>query len=90
MDSSIGIKKNDEIVINIPVGARTFGFAYPCSIGEVSKVEYVEVNDSSMKDNFDVSTFEYVLPNGSTEQYYLYSYTMAVGAMAKMTMKVTL
>lgn len=89
LNSELGVYDNTVITINVPVGAKTICFAYPASLRDISEVEYVELNDNGMAENFDKQLINYTLPNGEEIEYKLYTYEMGVCAAAKMTIKAT-
>lgn len=78
------------LTIPVAVGQQHVVFAYPSSLRDVSKVEYVEANDPNMAANFDMSTVTVEGANGFTATgYKVYVLQMATPAEATMTFKVT-
>ena len=83
--------------IPVEVGQQHVIFAYPATLRDVSQIKYVEANDSNMANNF-MHTVISVGGADATESdlgdyvmdYKVYSYAMAVPALAKMTFKVTI
>lgn len=89
--NKLGPSQGNTFDINVAVGDQYIAFAYPATIRDVSKVEYVETTDGTMAQNFTKTTISVNGANGATgADYKVYTYSMAVPAAATMTMRVTL
>jgi hypothetical protein len=54
----LGPQKGTSFTINIPIGTTNVAFAYPSSLGAVSKVSYYEGFEADVKENFTLTTVQ--------------------------------
>lgn len=74
--STLGPQKGTSFTINIPVGTTNVAFAYPSSLGAVSKVSYYEGFEADVKENFTLTTVPVSGLNGYTPvSYNTYTYS---------------
>ena len=79
--------------INVAVGQQYIVIAYPANIRDINNITYVEANDSGMASNFTKTTIDVADARGGSNGamgYKVYTYAMAVPAVAAMTFKVTI
>lgn len=76
--------------IEVEVGQQYIAFAYPATLRDVSNVTYVQANDSGMASNFTKHEAEVSDSGSAPVVYKVYTYAMAIPAMATMTFKVTI
>lgn len=75
-----GISKKSEVSVAIPIGTKTIAFAYPEEFGEITEIEYVNLGDKDMAQNFD---------SHIDNSYIVYCYSFARAINSKATFKFT-
>lgn len=79
--------------INVAVGQQFFIFAYPATLRDVNKVNYVEGNDPNMAASLSKTTVDVADARGGengVKQYKVYTYKAATPFAAPGTMQVTI
>ena len=79
--------------INVAVGQQFFIFAYPATLRDVNKVNYVEGNDQNMAASLSKTTVDVADARGGengVKQYKVYTYKAATPFAAPGTMQVTI
>lgn len=76
--------------IDVEVGQQYIAFAYPATLRDVNNVTYVQANDSGMASSFTKHEVEVSDSGSAPVVYKVYTYAMAIPAMATMTFKVTI
>lgn len=76
--------------IDVPVGQQYIAIAYPDSLRDLSNVTYVQANDTSMAANFTAHQVEMNDGGNEPTNYKVFTYGMAIPAVAAMNFKVTI
>lgn len=89
----LGPAPGTKFTVNIAVGEQYVIIAYPSSIRDISQIKYEETNDIGFVSSFKKSTVQVADSRGGNNglmEYKVYTFAMAVGAGAPMTLSVTI
>jgi hypothetical protein len=79
--------------VNVSVGQQYIVFAYPATLRDANNITYLEANDSGMISSFTKTIVDVADARGGKNglmSYKVYTYSMAVPAVAGMTFKITI
>lgn len=76
--------------IDVVAGQQHIIIAYPDTLRDLNNVTYVQANDIGMASNFTKHEVNITSEDGDSANYKVFTYGMAIPAMAAMTFKVTI
>lgn len=86
-----GAAANSKFSVSVPVGSTRVTIAYPATIRDMSKVEYVESGNANVTGQFNKTTVDVEGANGFTAiSYKVYTLSWAQPTAGAMTLNVTL